>query len=64
MKNGVNGLVCKTGDVAAFARAIRRLKQDSSLRKKLSRGALESVKPFAQETVYRKMKKIYEELLS
>ena len=51
VEDGVNGLVVKTGDAAAFAAAMTRLAADRELRRRLADGARESADGFDQERV-------------
>ena len=51
VEDGVNGLVVKTGDAAAFAAAMTRLAADRELRRRLAEGARESADGFDQERV-------------
>lgn len=61
MKDGVNGIVCKAGDVGAFAQAIKRLKTDERFRRELSRNCRSSVYPqFSMEDVDWRMRRIYQ----
>lgn len=51
VKDGVNGLIVKTGDADAFAAAMTRLAADRELRRRLAEGARESADGFDQERV-------------
>lgn len=54
-----NGTLCSATDPSAWAAAIRRMKNDPSLRKHWSRGALESAKRFTRAASMERMRQIY-----
>lgn len=58
IQDGVSGVFVEN-DPLALAEAILALSRDPERRAKLGAGAAETVKPFGEETVHRKMREIY-----
>jgi len=64
--DGVNGYLCKPGDVKLFASKVSSLLNDEKLRKHMGQAAREKFlkEDFSKETMYKKMHELYAELLS
>jgi glycosyltransferase involved in cell wall biosynthesis len=60
----VNGLLVPSGDVSAFAAALRALSTDEDLRSRLSMGARATSGRFAREPVFEAIEKVLEEVSS
>lgn len=63
MENGKTGFCCRYDDAEGFAKAIAKLKANSSLRETIGKKNLESMKKFGIENVKREMKEIYRSVL-
>lgn len=64
VSDGKDGVLFKSGDAGALSRAILTLYKDSSLRKKLSQTALETVKKYSWEAVAAEYVSLYRTLSS
>jgi glycosyltransferase involved in cell wall biosynthesis len=60
--NQTNGLLVRSGDVAAFARAAEELIANASLRAALAESARERAKAFSAETMTRETERVYYQL--
>lgn len=63
INDGENGYLCPYNDSLAFAKAISKL-QTKDVRESMRKKCMKSAQSFDKEYSYRKMKKIYEELLN
>ncbi|HJC83769.1 MAG TPA: glycosyltransferase [Candidatus Anaerostipes avicola] len=63
INDGENGYLCPYNDSLAFAKAISKL-QTKDVRESMRKKCMKSAQSFDREYSYRKMKKIYEELLN
>lgn len=62
MENGVSGYMCKPNDVQGFAEAIRKLKGDPDLCKRMGLRNQETVKPYCIEKTKLEVMKLIDEL--
>lgn len=61
--DGETGFACEPDDVDGFARAIKKLADDPSLRQKMKAKCLQAVEPFEIHNALRSMWDIYDEIL-
>ncbi len=62
ISDGVSGLLCPPGDVAALRQAIEKLLQDDALADRIGRGGFEHVSQFSMERHTESMEKLYRTL--
>ena len=62
MENGISGYMCKPNDVQGFAEAIRKLKEDPDLCKRMGLRNQETVKPYCIEKTKLEVMKLIDEL--
>lgn len=62
MKDGINGIVCRAGDIDGFAQAIIRLADDKDFYKKVSSVARESVNSFRISETEKIMREVYQKI--
>lgn len=55
VEDAISGYLCQPDDTAAFAQAIKRIKDDAALREKMGRHNRETVKPFCVEQTKREV---------
>lgn len=63
VQNGVNGFLCRCGDLKAFTEAIEKLVCSPELRKQMQMAAMESVAVFDKVNALKVMQNIYRETL-
>lgn len=62
MKNGINGIVCKTGMAQEYAMAIRMLQDDPDLRTRMSQAGVRTAEAFGLPETDRIMRELYGEV--
>ena len=60
MKNRITGIVCRSGDVKMFARAIKTLKENKNLRKMYGKNSRKAVEPYMLSLVKDRVLDIFE----
>ena len=62
--NGENGYIVKIDDYKAMAQRICEILEDDELYEKLSKNAIELIKPFSKESVLLELKEIYSQYIN
>ena len=62
--NGINGFLVKTGDVEALKNKLSMLMKNDRLRKKMSADSNRNINRFSKETIIRKWKELFREVMN